>query len=271
MATSTRHDGRSNDQPRKQSISFDRLARVDGSARFSFGHTSALASVSGPIEVRLAAEQPTKATFEVQVRPLSNVPGTDAKAMAASIRSSLEPALILTKNPRSLVQLVIQAVSPPKSAARADALLAAMINASTMALLDAASVPMRGIVFGVAIGRLPGGILVVDPGEEEVENLEASGCFAFLFAGQVRSECVWSSWKTRTGQFDEEELYAARQQGLEAALLICQRSKRSFGDRKGEHAAQEEMLASWSSRSQNVQQAADTEHSEEEDDEKMEI
>ncbi|KAF9047791.1 exosome component Rrp46 [Panaeolus papilionaceus] len=269
MATSTRHDGRSNDQPRKESISFDKLARVDGSARFSFGNTSALASISGPIEVRLAAEQPTKATFEVQVRPLSNVPGTDAKAMAASIRSSLEPALILTKNPRSLVQLVIQAVSSTRSAAGTDSLLAAMINASTTALLDAASVPMRGIVFAIAIGRLPNGTLVVDAGEDEEERLEASGCFAFLFAGEVRSDCVWSSWKTRTGQYNEEELYAARQMGLEAARLVCEKSKRRFGHREAEHSLQEEVIASWSAKPQSTQQADDNEVSE--DDDKMEI
>lgn len=39
------------------------------------GETEALASVSGPLEVRLAAEQASKATFEVIVRPLSGLAG----------------------------------------------------------------------------------------------------------------------------------------------------------------------------------------------------
>ena len=39
------------------------------------GSTIALASISGPIEVRLAVEQASKATFEVSVRPLIGVPG----------------------------------------------------------------------------------------------------------------------------------------------------------------------------------------------------
>lgn len=39
------------------------------------GETKALASVSGPLEVRLAAEQASKATFEVIVRPLSGLAG----------------------------------------------------------------------------------------------------------------------------------------------------------------------------------------------------
>ena len=39
------------------------------------GETKALASVSGPMEVRLAQEQASKATFEVNVRPLAGIPG----------------------------------------------------------------------------------------------------------------------------------------------------------------------------------------------------
>ena len=37
--------------------------------------TKALVSVSGPMDVRLAAEQASKATFEVVVRPLAGLPG----------------------------------------------------------------------------------------------------------------------------------------------------------------------------------------------------
>lgn len=39
------------------------------------GETKVLASLSGPMEVRLAAEQASRATFEVLFRPLSGTPG----------------------------------------------------------------------------------------------------------------------------------------------------------------------------------------------------
>jgi hypothetical protein len=39
------------------------------------GNSSALASVSGPLEVRLREEQPDKATFEILHRPLEGVGG----------------------------------------------------------------------------------------------------------------------------------------------------------------------------------------------------
>lgn len=90
----SRPDGRKNDEHRKVEIEVGGLARVDGSARFSFGGwfksnvnktltrilkrggCRALASVTGPVEVRQLIELPDRATFEVAVRPIAGVPGT---------------------------------------------------------------------------------------------------------------------------------------------------------------------------------------------------
>lgn len=70
-----RPDGRSASSLRELNVAFEKLDRVDGSGTFSFGDTRAIASVSGPIQVRLAAELPSKAAFEVTIRPLSGIPG----------------------------------------------------------------------------------------------------------------------------------------------------------------------------------------------------
>ena len=70
-----RADGRSPSALRPISVTLESLDRVDGSAAFAFGELKALASVSGPIQVRLAAELPSKASFEVTVRPLAGVAG----------------------------------------------------------------------------------------------------------------------------------------------------------------------------------------------------
>ncbi|KAJ7505861.1 exosome component Rrp46 [Mycena galericulata] len=202
---SNRRGGRGPIELRALNISSDGLARVDGSARFGFGNTAALSSVSGPIEVRLAAENPSLAAFEVILRPLSNVPGTQSKSLAASIRSALTPSLILSQNPRTLIQLVVQALSSPRSKSQ-DALVAAMINASTLALLNAGSIPMKGVVCAVAVGRIKSG-LIVDPGDDEEADLDASGCFAFLFGNGVDdARCVWTNWKSSSGTFNEAEL-----------------------------------------------------------------
>ncbi|KAF8815040.1 exosome component Rrp46 [Phlegmacium glaucopus] len=219
MNKTTRRRGRENSDTRDIKITYDGLARVDGSARFGFGEVAALASISGPIEVRLASELPSKATFEVILRPLTNVPGTDSKCLAATIRASLEPSLILTSNPRTLIQIVIQSLRQGRHSKWRDSLTAAMINASCLALLNSGSVYMRGVVAAVAIGRLPDGTLVVDPDEEEEECLGGGGCFAFMFADETglkndntsNSDCVWSGWKSMSGAYDESELFRARE------------------------------------------------------------
>jgi exosome complex component RRP46 len=102
-----------------------------------------------------------------------------------------------------------------------------MINASTLALLNAGSVPMRGVVCAVSVGRLgpaPNLTLVVDPTDDETTSLAGGGCFAFLFAnglGSGDSECVWANWKTVKGTFDEKELLSARELARGAARQVC--------------------------------------------------
>ncbi|THG96802.1 hypothetical protein EW145_g7715 [Phellinidium pouzarii] len=224
--------GRLPNELREVSVAFDGLDGVDGSARFSFGETKALSSVSGPIEVRLAAEQASKATFEVIVRPLSGLSGTESKVLASALRGALLPSVILTNSPRTLVQLVAQALTPvctsTGSLFRANpAFFAALINASSLALLNAASVPMRGVVCAAAVGRLQNsGALLADPAEEERSALDGGGAFAFLVSGakaggdvpQPRAELVWSSWSA--APFYEDELARATELARVGAVRV---------------------------------------------------
>ncbi|KAF7365648.1 Exosome component Rrp46 [Mycena venus] len=230
----TRRGGRKAAEPRALKVTLDGLSRVDGSARFGFGDTVAVASVSGPIEVRLAAENPSLSTFEVLLRPLSNVPATQSKSLAASIRAALIPSLILSQNPRTLIQLVIQALSPTRSRSF-DTLVAAMINASTIALLNAGSIPMKGVVCAVAIGRIKSTTLVVDPGEEEEAAIDASGCFAFSFGnGLDDTRCVWTNWKSASRSFDEAELARCKLLASVAAKSVWLQIQKVFeGDESG--------------------------------------
>ncbi|KAL5507846.1 RRP46 [Sanghuangporus vaninii] len=257
-----RPDGRLPNELREIIISFDGLDGVDGSARFGFGDTRAVASVSGPIEVRLAVERANKATFEVFVRPLSGLPGTDSKALASALRNALLPSMILTTNPRTLVQLVALAltptpVPPPRhanlysslddSAKRrrkmnasitrtSPALVAALINASSLALLNAASVPLRGVVCACSVGRVRSSststsdpdesLLIVDPTPTEHSSLDGAGTFAFLIAGdtsstgeqRLQAKLVWSHWNATP--FDEDELARATDLARAGSLRV---------------------------------------------------
>ncbi|KAJ7626532.1 exosome component Rrp46 [Mycena polygramma] len=221
-----RRGGRKTDELRALKIELEGLARVDGSARFGFGNTVALASVSGPIEVRLAAENPSLSTFEVLLRPLSNVPATQSKSLAATIRAALLPSLILSQNPRTLIQLVIQTLSPIGSKS-SDGLVAAMINASTIALLNAGSIPMKGVVCAVAIGRIKS-VLAVDPAEEEEASLDASGCFSFAFGNGIDdARCVWTNWKS-SRSFNDAELAQCKLLAFTAARSVWLQIQKVF-------------------------------------------
>ena len=256
-----RTDRRLPNDLRELTVVYPGLDRVDGSARFGFGtilfpssfhfsstslgHTNALASVSGPIEVRLAAEHPSRATFEVSVRPLSAVPGTEEKTLAVSIRTALTPSLFLPHHPRTLIQLVAQSLTPTTNPTNRfpPSLIASIINASTAALLNTGSVSMRGVVCAVAVARLhttsttpSTACLVLDPSEGELASATASGCFAFLFAhglgvlGSANAPCagesVWVSWQA-DGSFTQDELVRAQELAKGGAERVWQAMKES--------------------------------------------
>lgn len=207
------------------------------------GETESLASVSGPIEVRFAAEQPSKATVEVNVRPLSSLPGTEAKALGASLRGLLSPSIILSRNPRTLIQLVVQCLTPSPAEGFSPSLIAACINASSLALLNAGSIPMTSVVCAVAVSRLrsatedDASTLVLDPSEAEFLETVGCGCFAFSFATEISGSqqsqdspagrMVWTNWHARDGVLDEGEFARAQALGLAGAETVWRAFKLS--------------------------------------------
>jgi len=75
---------------------------------------------------------------------------------------------------------------------------------------------MRGLVSAVAVGRLSGGQLVVDPDEEEAVSLEVGGTFAFVFADGVDRKnsklgMRVDHWKSNSGRYDQNEIFQARE------------------------------------------------------------
>lgn len=201
-----------------------------------------LASVSGPIEVRLVAENSTKATFEVFVRPLASIPGTDAKALGVTVKSLLTPSLLLTRHPRTLIQLVIQPLSPPLVGSPKvmpslhPGIAAASINASSLALMNA-SVTMKGVVCAAAVARTSSEELILNPSTDQLASSTASGCFAFIFTAaespddQLHVSEVWSNWQSSLG-FDVTEMFGARelaQQGARHIWGLMKESVKSVG------------------------------------------
>ncbi|WVW78859.1 hypothetical protein I302_100822 [Kwoniella bestiolae CBS 10118] len=110
-----RLDGRKPHEIRPLTIEIGELDRADGSGRFGFGSTSALASCSGPLEVRLNKELPTRATLEISHRPLEGVGATPSRALITTLESIFPSSLRLSLYPRSLIQIIVQSLSSSSS------------------------------------------------------------------------------------------------------------------------------------------------------------
>jgi len=173
------------------------------------------------------------------VRPLASVPGTDSKALGATIKSLLAPSLLLTRHPRTLIQLAIQPLSPslvgsPKGVpSLRPGIAAASINASSLALMNA-SVSMKGVVCAVSIARASSEQLVLNPTTDQLEVSTASGCFAFIFTAaespnnQLHVSEVWSNWQSSLG-FDVGEMVVARDLAQQGARHVWELMKESVG------------------------------------------
>jgi len=181
------------------------------------------------------------ATFEVIVRPLAGIPGTESKSLSASIRSVLAPSLILTQNPRSLVQLVVQSLSPSLAQSRTNpSLTASLINASSLAFVNASSVPMQGVVCAVAVGRHGSSrAIILDPSDEELFTLDASGVFAYLFSGidhdqeqkqRLKSTLVWSNFIASPSPFTESELVSVHNLAQKGAERVWHTMKQAVAN-----------------------------------------
>jgi exosome complex component RRP46 len=211
------------------------------------GDVKALASVSGPIEVRLAAEHASKATLEVSVRPLYGtagepymhpigllecvcIVGTESKELASAIHAILSPVILFAQNPRTLTQLTIQALSPhgshrlQQSSWRQEyspALKAACVNASMAALLDAGgSVPLKGMVCAVST--------VAEPDADD------GACMAFFFGGSDDEELVWTDHRSWLTERKHPALADVIQRAREDARHVRDVLKESISKKHGE-------------------------------------
>ncbi|OSD05115.1 hypothetical protein PYCCODRAFT_1362977 [Trametes coccinea BRFM310] len=235
---------------RDLSVVYEGLDRVDGSARFGFGSTKSLCSVSGPIEVRPTLENPSQATLDVQIRPLAAIAGTDSKALATTLKSVFTSSLFLSHHPRTLVQIVGQALCGTESGSGLGSagrgwnasLTASLVNASTAAFLSAGSVPMKGVVCAVAVGRLQpdpssSATLIMDPEEAELPRLDGSGCFAFTFSAVLPASplschdvppcaLTWTNYTT-AGPFDIQEVKRATEFAKKGAQEVWLKLKES--------------------------------------------
>ncbi|KAI3623234.1 RRP46 [Malassezia furfur] len=217
------------------------------------------------------------ATFQVVVSPLENVAGIPTKALATEFQALFESVLLLHRHPRTLIQLVIQTTSKPPTATptvnlslnrggsataseeeqqkrHAPLLLgpdvpftfaeiAASINASTLALIDA-GIPLRATIVATScavvsiddalrtrdVDPTKGSYCVlVDPSPEEEKVAESCHVYAFAFSGynplspkdaesELAAQLVYYASTGRTNGKKRAELFVVAEESAERQL-----------------------------------------------------
>lgn len=157
-----RTDGRKLDDLRPIHLEVGNLSRADGSAYIEHGRNKIVAAVHGPRELhpRHLAQSDRAllrviyrmATFSVSDRKRP-APSRREHEISMVLRQALEPMLFLKMYPRAAIDVFIQVLEADGGSRCASATVA------SLALADA-GIPMRGLVAGVAVGKIDGKIAV---------------------------------------------------------------------------------------------------------------
>jgi exosome complex component RRP41 len=179
-----RKSGRKFDETRKINVEVGVVPNADGSAKFSFGDTVAIASVYGPKQLHPQHMQnPEKGilrcnygmlSFSVtdRIRPGPNKRSTEISKIT---EWALNPAVLINDFPNTVVDVHI-AIPQADASTRC-----AGINAASLALAHA-GIPMKDLVTSVSIGKLDKQLVVdVDKSEEDYEEGEGATDIAVSF------------------------------------------------------------------------------------------
>jgi len=198
------------------SASLTLLPRADGSATFTAGRTTVIASVSGPMEVKPRDELPDRAFIEIIVRPAVGVGGTRERLLESCLLAALSPLILQSHHPRTLLQINIQLVEASDHT-DTTALLPACINAAVLALIDAGS-PLGGVLVATSLFFDAKGSLVEREDAEKVKVWRKGGSRHILGFVERRGkrECVFADSQ---GEFDEAIYRRAVQVGQQECAV----------------------------------------------------
>lgn len=152
----SREDGRAFDELRPLKIEAGVLERADGSAYLEFGGNKVLVAVYGPKESHIRRlQRPDRAYIRCRynMAPFSvddrKRPGPDRRSVEISkiTAEALQPAVLLERYPRSLIDIFIEVLEAEGGTRCAG------ITAASVALADA-GIPMKDMVVACAAGKV---------------------------------------------------------------------------------------------------------------------
>lgn len=209
------------------SILLHPLPAADGSTAFSTasGYT-VLASVNGPLEVSRRDERPAAATLEVHLRPAAGPGGPRERWLEAQVHAALASpsggVLLLDRLPRTLIQVTLQVVGEPGTAAQWAgqsvasggskmtledlALLPALWNAAALACVDA-GLPM-GTTLTATLAAVEGeteGVVLSGSPQRTLDAkalARATSVHALAFTGKGALLCAQSAGRFNLDGFE---------------------------------------------------------------------
>jgi len=140
------------------------------------GDSAALVAVFGPTGASKRQEIVNRAAIEVVYKPLSSAPGAAEKEKESVLRQIAEAAVMTQLHPRTVVQIVVQELNNDGS------MLAVVINAMCVALLDA-GVPLRHSFVAAAVATRMDGSVLLDPAAADEAACRSSCTFAYQVGG----------------------------------------------------------------------------------------
>ena len=155
-----RTDGRKLDELRPIRLEVGNLSRPDGSAYIEHGRNKIFAAVWGPRELHprhlaIADRALLRVTYRMATFSVSDrkrpAPSRREHEISMVIRQALEPMLFMELYPRAAIDVFINVLEADGGSRCASTTVA------SLALADA-GIPMRGLVAGVAVGKIDGKI-----------------------------------------------------------------------------------------------------------------
>jgi exosome complex component RRP41 len=173
MTYEKRFDGRDFDETRETEVEIGLIPRADGSAKFCFGNTKAIATIYGPRLLHPQHHQdPEKAKLRCSYDLISfsvserKKPGPSRRSTEVShvIENSLNSVIQLESFPGTAVDLEIEVIQADASTRCAG------INAASLALAHA-GIPMTDLISSVSVGCIGNKICIdITKKEEDYEE-----------------------------------------------------------------------------------------------------
>ena len=167
--TLKRKNNRKTNEMRPITIEVGIIPNADGSARFSFGKTTAVAAVYGPRPLHPKHKQIShKALLQTvyMMTPFSTTdrcrpgPSRRSQEICKVTREALEPVVCVEEFPKATIDVYINIIEADAGTRTAG------INAASLALADA-GIPMKDLVASVAAGKIGKDFVLDLEGKEE--------------------------------------------------------------------------------------------------------